>query len=76
MPLRTVSDVAAELRVSEWTIAGLVRNGKVDCLRVSTTGSKVGPIRFTDDQFRALVESLTVAAVDPGQERRRRRRRA
>lgn len=72
--LRTVDQVAADLQCSAWTIAELVRLKRVSCIRINTTDSANGPIRFTDEQVARILIELTVAADKPEVARRRKRR--
>lgn len=71
MTLYTVPEVAADLKVSEWTVAELVRRRKVDCIRVNTADGDTGPIRFTQRQYDQLLDVLTVRAEVSSRPRRR-----
>jgi len=73
--LHTLAEVAADLRASEWSISELVRQKKVECVRlqVKETDKDRGPIRFTDAQVERIIELLTVPAeVTPTRRRKRR----
>lgn len=72
--LRTVPEVADELNCSEWTVAELVRQKKVACVRLGTTDSGHGLIRFTDEQVAQIVAQFTVDAPADVTPRRRKRR--
>lgn len=74
--LRTVEQVADDLQVSAWTVAELVRLKKVQCVRLSTTGSEKGLIRFSDEQVAEIVAQFTVATPVESAPRRRKRRTA
>jgi hypothetical protein len=73
--LHTLAEVAADLRASDWSIAELVRQKKVECVRlqIKETEKDRGPIRFTDAQVEQIVQLLTVPAeVTPARRRKRR----
>lgn len=73
--LHTLAEVAADLRASEWSIAEMVRQKKVDCIRIQVKDAEKdrGPIRFTDQQVEQIIALLTVPAeVTPTRRRKRR----
>lgn len=73
--LHTLAEVADGLGSSTWTVAELVRQKRVECIRVQVkeTEKDRGPIRFTDAQVEQIVELLTVPAeVVPARRRKRR----
>lgn len=74
--LRTAKAVAHDLGCSEWTVMELVRQRKVDCVRVGTTDAGKGLVRFTDEQVAQIVANLTVKAADVVTPQRRKRRSA
>lgn len=74
MATHSLAEVAEEVGASEWTIAELVRRGRVSCIRVSAGESKRAPIRFTDEQVAEVLAALTVKATPVAEPRRRKRR--
>lgn len=74
MATHSLAEVAQEIGASEWTIAELVRRGRVSCIRVSAGESKTGPIRFTDEQVAEVLAAMTVHAKTEVAPRRRKRR--
>jgi hypothetical protein len=73
-----VADVAKDFGISEWTISELVRQKKVECVRIGTTESAPdsGLIRFTDEQVAQIVANMTVKAEVAAAPHRRKRRSA
>lgn len=71
--LRTAKELSDDLGCSEWTVMELVRQKKVDCVRVGTTDAGKGLVRFTDEQAAQIVASLTVKAETATPMRRKRR---
>ena len=74
MATHSLAEVAEEVGASEWTIAELVRRGRVSCIRISAGESKRAPIRFTDEQVAEVYAAMTVAAKAEVAPRRRKRR--
>lgn len=73
--LHTLAEVASDLNATEWLISELVRQKKVECVRLQVKDAEVdrGPIRFTDAQVERIVELLTVPAQATPPRRRKRR---
>jgi len=52
-----IEEVAEKLRISESTIRGLVRSGKLRAYRI---GGKRGQLRFKDEDLTAYIDSTLV----------------
>jgi len=62
--LLTVRDVAKRTGLSEWRIRRYVTDRAIESIRTDpTTGT--GHIRFTEEQYEALLALLTVPAKQP-----------
>jgi len=70
--LLTLKDVADRTGWSEGRIRALVQQGAVAVVR--SNGKKTGHIRFTEDQYKALLDFLTVAPKATASRKRSRRR--
>lgn len=56
-----IEEVAEKLRVSESTIRGLVRSGKLRAYRI---GGKRGRLRFKEEDLTAYIDSTLVRPED------------
>jgi len=70
--LLTLKDVAERTGWSEGRIRAIVQQGSVAVVR--SNGKPTGHIRFTEEQYKALLDFLTVAPTATPPRKRRRRR--
>ena len=59
-----IEEVAEKLKVSESTIRGLVRSGRLRAYRI---GGKRGQLRFKEEDLSAYIESTLVQHDDAGE---------